>query len=104
MITYETRAIATKDATISTVALTMIAIGFSAAQLSSAKRALITVDAQTVRFTYDGSTPTATYGHAVPSTISSLYIEGTWNIQHLQFIRGTATDGEVTITLEGDLG
>ena len=104
MITYETRAIATKDATVSTVALTMANIGFTPAQLASAKRALITVDAQTVRLTYDGSTPTASFGHALASGLSSFYIEGTYNIQHLQFIRGTATDGEVTVTLEGDLG
>ena len=102
--TFETKAYAMKDATISNTALTMTGIGFTAAQLARARRALITVDVNNVRITYDGTTPTASLGHAVSNNLASFYLEGNANIQNLQLIRGSGTDGEVTITLETDLG
>ena len=102
---YETKAYASKTITVSNTALTMTTMGFTASQLSQAKRALITVStAAGVRMTYDGTTPTAALGHLLIGTVASIYIEGNLNIRNLQFIRATGADSEVAITLETDLG
>jgi hypothetical protein len=103
-ITFETKAFATLDATISNTVINMTQIGFTLAQLSQVKRALVTVDAQSIRMTYDGSTPSATFGHLAGSNVASFYLEGNQNVKNLQFFRGGGTDAEITITLEKDLG
>jgi hypothetical protein len=94
-----TTAYAYDSATVSSTAMTMTAIGFSAANIDTADRALISVDTQPVRFRYDGGVPTAAEGHYLESGDTHM-IEGNQNIRNLQLIRATGTDGFVAITLE----
>ena len=94
-----TTAVAYDDATVSNTALTMTAIGFSAANIDKADKAVISADAQPVRFRYDGGVPTAAVGLYL-AVGDKWVVEGNQNIRNLQFIRATGTDGFVAITLE----
>lgn len=91
----------TKSATISTAAkaITHGDFGFTQANLDNAHRARISCDAEQIRYTYDGTTPTATLGHPVKAE-ETVVVEGNDNINNLQFIRSEAADAEVTVTLE----
>jgi hypothetical protein len=94
-----TTAYAYDDATVSNTALTMAVIGFSAANIDKADRAVISADTQPVRLRYDGGVPTASVGHLL-AVGDKWGIEGNQNIRNLQVIRATGTDGFVAITLE----
>jgi hypothetical protein len=99
-----TLARAFKTGTISSTAVAMADIGgagsgFSTADLGIADRVRITCTGNAVRYRYDGSAPTASVGHNL-AVDGQAIIEGNENINNLQFIRATGSDGAVSITLE----
>lgn len=94
-----TYAFAFNQDTVSNTALTLLDIGFTQDEINKASRARITCAAQPIRYCYDGSVPTDTVGHYMAVNSETLII-GNANIEALQFIRATGTDGEVAITLE----
>lgn len=92
-----------KGGTISSTAVAMADIGgvgsgFAAADLAVADRVRITCATQPIAYRYDGGVPTASSHYLAVG--SSVIIEGNQNINNLQFIRATGTDGAVAITLE----
>lgn len=94
-----TQAFAFDSATVSSTALTLTDIGFSAAQVTLANRARVTCLTQAVLFRYDGGDPAALTGHALIAN-ETVVIDGQHNIAQLRFIRAGASDGAVCITLE----
>lgn len=84
---------------ISTTAQTLIDIGFSAAEVKAADVMRLTVEAQPVRYRYDGTAPTAAEGHPLIAA-EVLILTGGENLVNFQIIRSGATDAEVRITLE----
>jgi hypothetical protein len=93
-----------KNGTISSTAVAMAdiggaAAGFSAADLAVADRVRITCTTQPINYRYDGGVPTASVGHNLAVGAQAI-IEGNQNINNLQFIRATGSDGAVSITLE----
>lgn len=93
-----------KNGTISSTAIAMADIGgvgsgFSVADLAVADRVRITCTTQPIQYRYDGGVPTASVGHNL-AVGASVVIEGNQNINNLQFIRATGSDGAVSITLE----
>lgn len=92
-----------KTATVSNTAkaITHGDFGFVAASLAQAERAVITTRSAGAMVLWDGSTPTATFGHLIDTTLSSPFIlTGRVKINALLLIREAAVDSEVTITLE----
>ncbi len=100
---YET--IATGSATVSVSVVDLTAFGFTAAQLQTATRAVISnhnTSVGGVSFTYDGTLPTTKAGHNLNREDEPLVVWGNVYINSLKFIRDhQGTDGIVTITLEG---
>lgn len=95
--------IATSSATVSTTALTLNTTnftGFTAAQLKAMRSALVSVDANQVRYRQDGTAATATIGHPIKAE-ESVYIDGYNNLVALSIIRSEAADATVTISLYG---
>lgn len=93
-----------KTGTISNTAVAMAdiggaGVGFSGADLTVADRVRITCTGNAVRYRYDGSAPTASVGHNI-AVDGQVIIDGNQNINNLQFIRATGSDGAVSITLE----
>lgn len=80
------------------IGLTNVAIGFTAAQVAAASRVLITVETQSVRFAYDGTTPTAANGHLVAAG-GTIALTGVVSIKKLLLIR-VSTDATIQVTLE----
>lgn len=93
------RAFAHQSATVSNSAKSLTDLTFAAAQIERASRARINCDTQPIRYTYDGTTPTASVGQylAVGATVD---IVGSSNVANLKFIRATGSDGAVNVTLE----
>lgn len=87
------------DIAISTTAKTLIDIGFTTSQIDSAVKIRLTVEAQPVRYRYDGAAPTATEGHPLIAT-DELIIYGQQNIEQFQIIRSGASDATVRVTME----
>lgn len=94
-----TQAFAFDSATVSSTALTLTDVGFSAAQVTRANRARVTCLAQPVLYRYDGGVPAASTGHALIAN-ETVVIDGQSNLAELRFIRAGGTDGTVCITLE----
>ena len=86
-------------ATVSSTALTLMTFGFTQAEVDQADRARVTVATQAIRFRYDGTAPTASVGHLAAAD-TTFFIEGNQNLQNLQLIRATGSDGAASITLE----
>ncbi len=61
--------------------------------------ALITVEDNPIRLTYDGTTPTSTIGHYVEAG-DSIRVNGSISIQNLKFIRATGADAVAQVTYE----
>lgn len=94
-----TSAFAFGSQTVSSTALTLEAFtAFTQAQVDRANRVILTVEAQSIRYRYDGTAPTDTVGHLLTAG-SRLELVGNDNIQNLQVIRVT-TDSTVMVTLE----
>jgi len=64
-----------------------------------AKRAIITVEDASIRYNYDGSTPTSTSGHRA-NAMDSIVLIGTKNIQNFKCIRLGSTSGEINCSYE----
>ncbi len=78
---------------------TMADWGFDAADLNSATEALITAHSNAVNYTLDGTDPTTTLGHHLPSR-ASMVVTGNLDIVALKFIRsGLLFSAQVSITL-----
>lgn len=65
-----------------------------------AQIAFITVEDADIRFTYDGSTPSATNGHLLRAD-SVLTLYGTHDIENFKAFRAAGTDAEINVTYEG---
>lgn len=91
----------TKALTISSTALAISAVGWSwtAGDVESADRAVITTHTQPIIVTWDGTTPTATLGQHVAAG-SSLTISGNVNVQNVKMIRQGGSDATASVTLE----
>ena len=83
--------------TVSTTALTLITLGFTADQVAEADAAHITVEGNDIRYTYDGTTPEAAVGHPVAAGGERL-VRGGILVTALQFIRVSA-DATINISL-----
>lgn len=91
----------TKSATISNAAkaITHGDFAWGTTDLALARLAIISPRSAGVMFTYDGTDPTATFGHPI-ATSGIVAIEGNANIRALKFIREAGVDATLTITLE----
>lgn len=69
------------------------------ARLVGAQRAVITVEDQDLRYTYDGTAPTATAGH-LASAAAIITIVGYANIAAFRAIRTGAANSEINVTYE----
>jgi hypothetical protein len=90
-------AFATDD--VAGTALTLADIGFTDDEIRAAQRARITVAAFPIRYTYEGTTPTASVGHYLAAD-GETELVGNENISNLQVIRATGSTGVISITLE----
>lgn len=99
MAINNSRAIAHQSAAVSSTAKTLADLTFTAGQIDVASRARITCDTQPIRYTYDGTVPTASVGHYLPVGTTTEVVGGT-NVANLKFIRASGTDGAVSVTLE----
>jgi len=95
-----TIASAFNNATVSSTALDLTDIGFTAAQVDAADRMRVTVETQPLRYRYDGGTVTTSVGHQLIAG-SVLILEGNQNIANFNII-AVSTDGAVFITLESN--
>lgn len=89
--------------TISTAALSLTATEYtvdSSGTGEKAKRAIITVEDAQIRYTYDGTTPTSTVGHAL-NPFDVLTLVGSDNISNFKAIRKGSTNAKISITYEG---
>ena len=64
-----------------------------------AQRAVITVEDQDIRYTYDGTTPTTDVGHLATAG-TTITIVGPKNIENFKAFRDGATDSEINVTYE----
>lgn len=87
-----------QHATVSGTALELTDFGFTAAQISAARYAMISPIGGGVNYLYTGDTPTATFGHPIVEK-GTVTVRGQTNVANLQIIRNGASDVEVTITL-----
>ncbi len=86
--------------TISTTAILLEAFtGFSLDDVERANRIRITVEANPVRYRYDGVMPTSAVGHLLVAG-SEWMLEGADNIRNFALIRSGGADATVMVTLE----
>ena len=86
-----------EDITVSTTA-----IGFTASKLITKpppKRAVMTLEGATIRYTYDGTDPTTDLGHQM-FIGDILIIEGTENLNKFKAIRDGTVNGKLVATFE----
>jgi hypothetical protein len=96
------QAFAYETITVSTTALPLTAATYTPSDSSSkgkAQRAVVTANDQPARFTYNGTTPTATVGHKL-GVGETLVITGFVNIAAFRIIREGATDVNLAVTYE----
>lgn len=92
--------LASKSATVTTAkAINHADFAFTAEQLAAADVAIISVATNDVNFLWDGSTPTATFGHPLIAGQTVVVLEGNAKINNLIFVQKSAA-GVVTVTLE----
>lgn len=86
--------------TVSSVAKKLTFATFSPAPTTgrTAERALITTETDAIRYTYDGTTPTSSVGHLLPSG-TVMVLAGYGNISRFQAIRVT-TDATIKVSYE----
>ena len=83
--------------TVSTVALSLTDLGFSAAEVDAADRALISIETNSIRYTVHGTAPTSANGHLVTAG-TTFTVEGHELLSNLKLIRASA-DAVAQITL-----
>jgi len=91
------------SATISTTAkaISHADFGFSATELATARRAVISCHNGGVHFRYDGGAPTGDVGHMLAENAAPEVVIGTDNLGNLQFIKDTGgNDAVLSCTLE----
>lgn len=93
------RAFAADTDTVSSTALDLTDIGtaLTAEVVADADAAHISVFTDAIRYTYDGTTPTASVGHLIAANDEKILI-GRTNVAALQMIRVTG-DASVFVTL-----
>lgn len=91
------RAFASKTATVSSTAKSLLDLTFTQAQIDRASRAWISCITQHVHILFDGATPTSTYGLVV-SQGTIFELDGNTNLQNLKMIRN-GSDATVTVIL-----
>ncbi len=96
-----TQAFAYSTGTVSTVVLAAsgVGTGITAANLQDAQRMRVTCNTNSVNYTYDGTAPTTSAGHNIP-TSGNIEIIGQRNIANFKIIRSGGSDASVSITLE----
>lgn len=85
--------------TVSSTALTMLTVGFTAEQLAEAETAWITCNSNALRYRYTGSAPTISSGHKLVEG-ASVQLQGNYKIQNFRLIRDGGSDATYHITLE----
>lgn len=86
--------------TVSTVVQTLAEIGaLTQAQVDQAQRARITCNTNAINYTYDGTAPTTSAGHTIP-TNGTVEIVGNQNIKNVKLIRSGGSNATVAVTLE----
>lgn len=91
------------SAVISDTALLLSDItGIEVADVMAADAVTFSVDSNSVRYTYDGTTPTASLGHLLGANVYRT--EGGNRIRKIRFIRATGSDATIQITLENMSG
>lgn len=73
--------------------------GLTAELVSQPDRLRLTVNANAIRYRYDGGDPAVDEGHYVP-TNGELRLDHNTNIRNLRFIRDGGSDADVSVTLE----
>lgn len=80
-----------------------VAIGFTDATIQTgseyAKRAIVTTETASIRYRYDGTSPTASEGHLLTPQ-SVLVLTGSDNIKNFRAIRSGSTSGIIKCTYE----
>lgn len=82
--------------TVTSTALSLTDLGFTAAQVKRARAALISVETTGVRYRF--GTPTAANGHLVNAGDGG-WIQGRKALALLKFIRATGSDSTLTVSL-----
>lgn len=102
----EYEVIQTKTATVSTTAvpITDAGFGFTANELATATRAVISSHSASAHMRWDGGAPTATVGHHLGEATRPQVVWGKATIGNLQFIREGSQNVQVTVTLETTQG
>jgi hypothetical protein len=94
-----TTVIASKTLGVTTVKTLAADFGFSAAQLAAADVVVVSTFTNNANVLWDGSTPTATFGHPLTAGLTILSFSGNAKINLLQVVSQTGTTN-VTVTLE----
>lgn len=92
--------VATLGHTVSTTALLLTDLGFTATQIAKAHSVLITVNTNTLIWRADGTAPTASVGHYIPA-LGSQELFGKVLLQNLKLIRQGGSDATITASLIG---
>lgn len=100
-IINSTIAFAYSTGTVSSAALAASGVGsgITAANLQDAQRMRVTCNSNSVNYTYNGTDPTTSAGHNIP-TGGNIEIIGQRNIAAFKIIRNGGSDASVSITLE----
>lgn len=86
--------------TLSTAVQTLAEIGaLTQAQVDQAHKARITCNSNAINYTYNGTDPTTTQGHTIP-TNGTVEIVGNQNIRNVKLIRSGGSNATVAVTLE----
>lgn len=85
-----------------TITVSTVSIGFTFATFAPvgqpvASAALVTIEAQPIRFRSDGVDPTTSVGHVVVAAQSFL-VCGTTNVRNLRMIRDDAVDATASVS------
>lgn len=76
-----------------------VGTGITAANLQQAQRMRVTCNTNSANYTYDGTAPTTSAGHNIP-TSGNIEIIGQRNIAAFLIIRNGGSSASVSITLE----
>lgn len=86
--------------TVSTTEKTLTASKYKeSSTIGGAHCALVTNSGASIRYTYDGTTPTSTVGHLLPDG-GNIVLTGQNQMASFQAIRAGSTDSVITITYE----
>lgn len=86
------------NATVSSTPLSLVTLGFTAAQVAAAGRAIVTSNTNAINATLNGAIPSATSGHTVQEG-TSIQIVGRDDLAAALLV-ATGSDATVSITLQ----